>query len=61
MTWESLRFGDVPHYFCPGSKVEPGRAYAIAVELDWHRKCMSVYVDGTKHIHQVPFKAAGPI
>mmetsp|Transcript_60090 Transcript_60090/g.143190 ORF Transcript_60090/g.143190 Transcript_60090/m.143190 type:complete len:359 (+) Transcript_60090:98-1174(+) len=57
----AIQSGGVSHSFCPDPEVVRDRPYAIAVELDWRRQCMSVYVDGMKHIHQVPFQPKGPI
>merc|ERR1712226_785308 len=57
----ATQHGDVSHacVLHPGLKVDV--PYNVAINLDWRKKTMSVFIDGTQCLDRVPFKPSGPI
>lgn len=57
----SAQKGDAPYLCRMEPALLPERAYDVAINLDWRRGEMSVFVDGKLQICREPFKAQQPI
>jgi hypothetical protein len=57
----AFQTGDVSHNCQIAPEVTSSKPYDIAVHLDWSAKAMSVFIDGVRQVHGVPFKAENPI
>jgi len=55
------QYGDVSYACRPEAAIEAGRAYDVAVHLDWDQAEMSVFIDGVAYVRKAAFRSTAPV
>lgn len=57
----AAQHGDMSHPILELPEIVADRPYQIAMNFDWAAGVMSVFIDGVRYVHLLPFKAAHPV